>query len=147
VEHDSAEENMRTVKGYLERYGRPWDFYTDKAGMFEVAAKGSAGKDAEPMAPTQITRALSELGIGRISAHSPQAKGRIERCFGTLQDRLVKHLRLAGAATIEQANGVLQEFLEHWNENFTVPAEIAVDAHRPLEEEHDLSAALSHVEE
>ena len=80
AEHDSAEENMRTLKGYLERYGRPLDFYTDKAGMFEVAAKRASTKESEPMAPTQITRALTELGIGRISAHSPQAKAYASYC-------------------------------------------------------------------
>ena len=145
VEHDSAEENMRTLKGYLERYGRPVDFYTDKAGMFEVAGKRGTEREAEPVAPTQITRALNELGIGRISAHSPQAKGRIERCFGTLQDRLVKHLRLAGAHNISQANKVLQDFLVTWNRNFTVPAANPTDAHRPLGKAHDLDATLSHV--
>lgn len=143
VEHDSAEENMRTVQGYLELYGRPLDFYTDKAGMFEVTRKKDT--DGEPMAPTQITRALTELGIGRISAHSPQAKGRVERCFGTLQDRLVKHLRLADARSLEQANAVLRGFLENWNENFVVPAANATDAHRPLGTLHDLKASLSFV--
>lgn len=144
VEHDSAEENMRTLQGYLERYGRPLDFYTDKAGMFEVARKrGDA--EGEPMAPTQITRALTELGIGRISAHSPQAKGRVERCFGTLQDRLVKHLRLAGVCNLDGANAVLQNFLAEWNQNFTTPAANPTDAHRPLGNDHDLSASLSFV--
>jgi hypothetical protein len=147
VEHDSAEENMRTLKGYLERYGRPVDFYTDKAGMFQVASKRVVDREGERMPPTQITRALNELGIGRISAHSPQAKGRIERCFGTLQDRLVKHLRLAGARNISQANAVLQDFLASWNEDFTVPAANPTDAHRPLGRHHHLDAALSHVEQ
>lgn len=143
VEHDSAEENMRTAKKYLELYGRPVAFYTDKAGMFETSAKLGEDRDAEP--PTQITRALSELGIGRISAHSPQAKGRIERCFGTLQDRLVKQLRLSGARSLEQANVVLEEFLKDWNERFTTPAVNPADAHRPLSELHNLEASLSYV--
>lgn len=144
VEHDSAEENMRTLKAYLELYGRPLDFYTDKAAMFEASAKRSATNDSEPMAPTQITRALLELGIGRISAHSPQAKGRVERCFGTLQDRLVKHLRLAKARTLEQANAELEKFLKEWNERFTQAPANATDAHRPLGE-CDLDATLSFV--
>jgi len=145
VEHDSAEENMRTLQAYLERYGRPLEFYTDKAGMFEVAPKRVADRDGEPMPPTQITRALTELGIGRISAHSPQAKGRIERCFGTLQDRLVKHLRLAEARNLAQANVVLEAFLQDWNQNFTVTAANATDAHRPLGDRRDVDAALSYV--
>lgn len=144
VEHDSAEENMRTLKGYLKLYGRPLDFYTDKAAMFEVAAKRGATNESDPMAPTQITRALMELGIGRISAHSPQAKGRVERCFGTLQDRLVKHLRLAKARTLEQANTELEKFLKEWNVRFTQAPANATDAHRPLGE-CDLDATLSFV--
>ena len=145
VEHDSSEENMRTLQGYLQLYGRPLEFYTDKAGMFEVAPRRDADQETEPRPPTQITRALSELGIGRISAHSPQAKGRIERCFATLQDRLVKHLRLAAARNIQQANVGLQEFLTNWNQRFTVLAANPTDAHRPLGDPHDLQAKLSFV--
>lgn len=147
VERDTAAENMRVLWGYVKRYGRPVDFYTDKAGMFEVAGKRRENRDAEPMSQTQITRALAELGIGRISAHSPQAKGRIERCFGTLQDRLVKHLRLAKAKTLQEANEALEEFLVEWNQRFTVKPANATDAHRPLGEGHDLDAILSHVEQ
>ena len=74
-------------------------------------------------------RAFRELGIQWIAAHSPQAKGRIERCFGTLQDRLVKGLRKAGARTQEEANQYLeQEFLKEWNERFTVPSASVADA-------------------
>jgi len=75
--HDTAEENMRVAWAYLERFGRPLAFYTDKAGMFVTTPKNArAGDDGQPLAPTQITRALAELGIERISAHSLQAKGR-----------------------------------------------------------------------
>jgi hypothetical protein len=147
VERDTAAENMRVLWRYVKRYGRPLDFYTDKAGMFEVTVKRREDPDAKPMPVTQITRALAELGIGRISAHSPQAKGRIERCFGTLQDRLVKHLRLAKATTLQEANEALEEFLMEWNQRFTVEPANATDAHRPLGAEHDLAAILSHVEE
>jgi hypothetical protein len=146
--HDSAEENMRVVRVYLGRYGRPLEFYTDKAGMFETTPKRPAGRDDEVMAPTQITRALAELGIHRCSAHSPQAKGRIERCFQTLQDRLVKELRLAGVATIEQANAYLEgTFLPDWNQRFTLAPANATDAHRSLTELHNLDSSLSHVEQ
>jgi hypothetical protein len=82
-----------------------------------------------------------------IGAHSPQAKGRIERSFGTAQDRLVKELRVAGVNTLEQANEYLeQEFIPWWNETLTVAPASADDAHRPLEKQHDLMAILSHVE-
>jgi len=147
VEHDTAEQNMLVVRRYLERYGRPLAFYTDKAAMFEVSPKQQAGEETASAAPTQITRALAELGIERISAHSPQAKGRIERFFETAQDRLVKGLRLAGACTLEAANAYLEtEFLPDWEKRFTVAPLNSTDAHRPLTELHDLAASLSHVE-
>jgi DNA-binding Lrp family transcriptional regulator len=145
---DSGEENLRLLWRYLERFGRPVSFYTDKASLFEVNAKRTdpAGPDEQP-AKTQITRALNELGIERISAHSPQAKGRIERFFETAQDRLVKELRLEGIDSLEAANRYLQDvFLPDWNQRFTVPPANATDAHRPLTKLHDLAASLSHVE-
>jgi DNA-binding Lrp family transcriptional regulator len=147
VRHDSAEENMRVVWAWLERYGRPLAFYTDKAAMFETAAKSSVDEGEAVMQPTQITRALAELGIERISAHSPQAKGRIERFFNTAQDRLVKQMRLAGACTMEAANACLDaEFLPEWDQQFTVAAANSTDAHRPLTPVHNLPATLSRVE-
>ena len=99
------------------------------------------------MPPTQIERALRELHVVWIPAHSPQAKGRVERQFLTAQDRLVKGLRVAGACTIEQANAYLEkEYLPWWNKTLVVPPADAADAHRPLGKEHDLVAILSHVE-
>ena len=96
--------------------------------------------------PTQIGRALRELGIVWIAAHSPQAKGRIERSFGTAQDRLVKGLRVAGARTLEQANRYLeQEFVPWWNQHLMVLPANACDAHRTLGAEHDLAAVLCQV--
>lgn len=147
VRHDTGEENLRLLWSYLERFGRPLAFYTDKAGMFETASKQVAGLDAGSRQQTQITRALAELGIERISAHSPQAKGRIERFFETAQDRLVKGLRLAGATDIETANVYLTDtFLPEWEQRFTVAAANGTDAHRPLTELHNLAASLSRVE-
>jgi len=151
VEHDSTAENMRLLKSYLECYGRPLSFYTDKASLFANPPKGKRGetaeKDAPQLPPTQIGRALKELDIEWIAAHSPQAKGRIERGFGTAQDRLVKGLRVAGATTLEQANAYLEyEFLPWWNQTLTVLPASADDAHRPLGKEHSLTASLSHVE-
>jgi hypothetical protein len=117
VEHDSTEENMRLLWSYLELHGRPLTFYTDKAAMFHTTPKvyrkstDLSRDERQPAPPTQIGRALRELGIVWIAAHSPQAKGRIERSFGTAQDRLVKGLRVAGARSLEQANRYLdQEF-------------------------------------
>jgi transposase len=144
--HDSSPENMRTVWGYLERYGRPEAFYTDKAGLFVTSPRKNDPEEREPRAPTQIGRALRQLGITWIGAHSPQAKGRIERFFGTAQDRLVKAMRKAGVGTLEQANRYLEEkFLPLWNRRFITPAAQPTDAHRPLQ--HDLAAILCRIEE
>jgi DNA-binding Lrp family transcriptional regulator len=153
VRHDSSEENRRLLASYLERWGRPLAFYTDKAGMFQVAVKTKRqeereGRDRPPMAPTQIERALRELNVVWIPAHSPQAKGRVERQFLTAQDRLVKGLRVAEARTLEEANRYLEkEYLPWWNQTLTVPPADPADAHRPMGKEYDLAAILSHVEQ
>jgi hypothetical protein len=97
VRHDSTEENMRMIWKYVERWGRCLGYYADKAGLFYNTPKANHHKDAPELGPTQIGRALQEMGIELIAAHSPQAKGRIERFLGTPQDRLVKGLRKAGA--------------------------------------------------
>jgi transposase len=152
VRHDSTGENMKLLRSYLEKFGRPLAFYTDKASIFRTAEKrrrDEPGVDKDPveMPPTQIGRALQELGIAWIAAHSPQAKGRVERNFGTAQDRLVKGLRVAGVKTLEQANQYLEEtYLVWWERELTVEAAHADDAHRPLDKSHNLAASLSHVE-
>jgi biotin operon repressor len=153
VRHDSTEENMRLLWSYLESHGRPVSFYTDKASLFANLPKTKreqsvVGRDRFDQPPTQIGRALQELGITWIPAHSPQAKGRIERTFGTAQDRLVKGLRVAGASTLEQANAYLKaEFLPWWERTLTVVAANTSNAHRPLGPEHSLAASLSRVED
>jgi transposase len=153
VLHDSTEENMRLVWSYVERHGRPVSYYTDKAGLFQTAPKTARGitdlprDEREPLPPTQIGRALRELDIVWIGAHSPQAKGRVERSFQTAQDRLVKGLRVAGAKTLEQANVYLEtEFIVWWNNTIAVVPASSDDAHRPLGKEHSLAASLSYVE-
>jgi transposase len=146
---DSTEENLRVLWGYLERWGRPVSFYTEKSSLFTVnRPRVEAADEAVKEELTQIGRALRELDIGWIAAHSPQAKGRIERFFGTAQDRLVKGLRLAGANSLETAQAYLEEeYLPQWNRDFTVAPAGTTDAHRPLGAEHQLAAILSHVEE
>jgi transposase len=152
VRHDSTEENMKLLGTYLEKFGRPVTFYTDKASLFQTAEKRrrddpGVEKDAVDMPPTQIGRALRELGINWIPAHSPQAKGRVERNFGTAQDRLVKGMRVAGVTTIAEANAYLtSEYLVWWERELTVEAAHPDDAHRPMEKGHNLAASLSHVE-
>jgi hypothetical protein len=152
VASDSTVENMNLLERYVKKHGRPLAYYTDKASIFQTAAKtkrgeSAAGKDRTELPPTQIGRALQELGITWIAAHSPQAKGRVERGFSTAQDRLVKGMRVAGITTMEQANHYLEtEFLPWCNGTIAVVAASADDAHRPLEKQHDLTAILSHVE-
>ena len=152
VQHDSTAENMKLLWSYLDQFGRPLAFYTDKASIFQTAEKrrrDEPGVDKDPveLPPTQIGRALQELGIAWIAAHSPQAKGRVERNFGTAQDRLVKGMRVAGVKTLQQANQYLEEtYLVWWERELTVEAAHSDDAHRPLEKSHNLAASLSHVE-
>jgi transposase len=153
VLHDSTEENMRLVWSYVEAYGRPVSYYTDKAALFRTAPKTARyatelpRDERDPLPPTQIGRALGELDIVWIGAHSPQAKGRVERGFQTAQDRLVKGLRVAGAKTLEQANAYLEaEFIVWWNHTIAVVPASSDDAHRPLGKEHSLAASLSYVE-
>ena len=145
VEHDSTAENFRTLQGWLRRYGRPLALYTDKNSLFYTSRPTQWAEQLEDSpARTQFGRALHELGIEWIAAHSPQAKGRIERLFGTLQDRLVKQMRLAGVNTREQANRYLEEvFLPAWEQRFTVAPRQSQDAHRPLGREHRLEEILS----
>ena len=152
VRSDSTEENMRTLWSYLELHGRPLAFYTDKASLFrnnEKHRRDQPGveQDVAEMPPTQIGRALRELDITWIAAHSPQAKGRVERSFDTAQDRLVKGMRVAGVKTLQQASEYLEtEFLAWWNRTLVVQPANSDDAHRKLDKRYDLPAILSHVE-
>jgi len=143
VASDSTVENMNLLECYLKKHKRPLAFYTDKAAIFQTAEKtkrdGSRlGKSREELPPTQLGRALQELAIAWIAAHSPQAKGRVERGFLTAQDRLVKGLRVAGVTTLEGANHYLEtEFLPWVNATLAVVPANPDDAHRPLEKHHD----------
>jgi len=117
---------------WLRRHGRPLSWYSDRHGIFRAEEKVS-GHDEKRSVPTQFSRALSELGVELILAGSPQAKGRIERLWGTCQDRLVKELRLAGAKTIEEANEVLARFEGWFNRHKACRPSSGNDAHRPLD--------------
>ena len=143
--HDTTEENLRTLEGWLRRYGRPLAHYTDKASIFRTAGPQPLPEQlrGDPLR-TQFGRALHELGIEWIAAHSPQAKGRIERLFETLQDRLVKEMRLAGIDSIPGANHFLEtRFLPQWEQRFTVLPRNARNAHRKLGSDYRLQEILS----
>jgi hypothetical protein len=123
--------------------GSPVAVYHDRHSIFipPSAQKATVEEQLEGKQPmTQVSRVTVQLGIRSISAHSPPAKGRIERLFGTFQDRLVAELRLAGSETIEQAQRVLASFLPRFNEQFAVPARQPGRAYRPLEAGEDLAA-------
>jgi hypothetical protein len=136
---------LRTTRSYLERYGRPVAFYVDKDSIYKVNRQASIEEQLRDCQPsTQFGRAIEELGIELIWAHSPQAKGRVERSFKTHQDRLVKELRLAGISTLEAANAFLWGvYLPDHNARCAVEAAQASDAHRPLLAGHRLEEILS----
>jgi transposase len=117
------------ARHYFEREGKPVTFYSDKHGVFRVNAAQPQGTTN---GLTQFGRAMQELDIQIICANSPQAKGRVERANQTLQDRLVKELRLRNLSTIETANPYLEEFREDFNRRFAVSPRSTHDAHRPL---------------
>ena len=132
-------------KGFdrLETHGKPVAFYSDKHSIFRVNAKEAAGGDGA----TQFGRALTELNIDILCVNSPQAKGRVERAFGTLQDRLVKELRLAGISTVAAANAWLPGLIEDYNKRFGRAPTNANDLRRPLTEADDLDEILAWREE
>src|ERR1017187_503154 len=145
TEHDTTEENLRTFGEWLRRYGRPVAHYTDKNSIFRTSAAAPLGEQLRgEKARSHFGRALRELGIEWIAAHSPQAKGRIERLFATLQDRLVKEMRLAGIDSIAAANPFLEmHFLPQWEERFTVAPRNPRNAHRRLDGGQRLEEILS----
>ncbi len=135
---ESTFDYFYSTQRYLERHGKPVAFYSDKHTVFRVnqkEAKSGTGL-------TQFGRALHELNIDIIYAHSSQAKGRVERMNQTLQDRLVKELRLAGISTIEAANNFLPVFVETFNERFAKAPLRDTNMHRPLTEIDDLEEIL-----
>jgi hypothetical protein len=136
---DTAEAHFDLLGRWLTTHGRPVALYTDRHGIFEAHKKGEPDYQGE----TQFSRALAELDIDLIKAHSPQAKGRVERSFGTAQDRWVKELRLAKAKTIAQSNSVLERLVPDHNRRFSIPADQPSDAHRALGTGHHLAAILS----
>lgn len=139
VERDDGAENRRAIIGYLQRHGRPLAVYTDHAGHF-----GQWLTKKEERTDTIISRALGELGVEVILAGSPQAKGRVERTFGTAQDRLIKEMRVAGVSTLDAANRFLAEhWVPFWNERFAVEPRDVLDAHRPLPPGIDLEALFA----
>jgi hypothetical protein len=124
---------MDSFKRYIRRYGLPLAVYADKHTTYKSPAEPTLEEQLEGVEPqSQFERALSELGVEMIHAHSPQAKGRVERLFGTFQDRVIKEMRLAGITTMEEANRFLVGYLPIYNRRFSVKAAGAADLHRPV---------------
>ena len=127
------------VRSYLTEFGKPLAFYSDKFGVFRVNIPNALSGTGL----TQFGRALKELDIELICAHSPQAKGRVERANQTLQDRLTKELRLRGLSSLAAANAYLPEFIAAYNERFAVVPRSSESAHRPLSKAEDLERVLT----
>lgn len=125
---------------YFERYGKPVAFYSDKHGIFRVNQPRTTGLGS---GLTQFGRAMHELDIQIICANTPQAKGRIERANQTLQDRLVKELRLRGISDMQAANAYLPEFRDDYNRRFAVAPRSNHNAHRPLLKTDNLEVILT----
>ena len=143
VESESTFAYFQAARAYLEAWGKPVAFYSDKHGVFRVNHPGALGGDGM----TQFGRALHALNIDIICANSSQAKGRVERAHKTLQDRLVKELRLAGAATLAAGNALLPAFTADYNARFAKPPANKKDLHRPLRAGDDLEDAFAWKEE
>ncbi len=140
---EDTEGYLILIRGIVERSGIPLAIYTDRHAVFQQTHswKGTI-PEGKGRKATQVERALRELGITQIFAHSPEAKGRVERANGTLQDRLVSELRLAGARTLADANDALEEFLPRFNARFGVAAPERGSAYRSLEPDRDVEGIL-----
>jgi transposase InsO family protein len=135
---ETTQAYMETLDQQLDKYGRPSAMYSDKHSIFRVNYPDKEGE------LTQFTRALKTLDIEPIHANTPQAKGRVERANKTLQDRLVKEMRLQGINSIEQANAFLPQFIDDYNRRFAVTPLNPDDAHRAvLHSEEELKLILS----
>jgi transposase len=136
AETESTSSYFDATHSYVKQHGRPQAFYADRAAVFRSAS-------GIRRAPTQFQRALDELGIKLICANSPQAKGRVERVNRTLQDRLVKALRLAGIDSIEDANAWCGQYMEKYNRQFACAPSSDLDAHMPARPGDDLARTLA----
>lgn len=124
---------MESFKCYIKKYGIPLSVYLDKHTTYRSTAKPSLGDELSDTKPlSEFERALQELGVEVIHAHSPQAKGRVERLFKTLQDRLIKEMRLRGIRTIEGANTFLEHYLSLYNKKFAIKPQEKENLHRTI---------------
>lgn len=146
---DTGAANRQLIVNYLEAHGRMGALYVDQASHFKAHFRSKQRREQDQEeATTLIRRALDALDIELILALSPQAKGRVERLFKTLQDRLIKEMRVAGISSMDDANRFLEEvFIPFWEARFTVEPRELTDAHRPLLEETDLLRLFADTEQ
>jgi hypothetical protein len=137
VPSESAFAYFQAMRSYLESHGKPIALYSDKHSVFRINKSGADG------GMTQFGRALDELNIDILCANAPQAKGRVERAHKTLQDRLVKELRLAGISDIDAANALLPNFMADYNRRFGRPPRSDKDMHRPLAPQDDIDSSFA----
>lgn len=135
VKSESTFTYFEATRGYLEKHGKPLALYSDKASVFRINNKNATGGDGY----TQFGRAMHELNIQTICANTSSAKGRVERAHLTLQDRLVKELRLRGISSVDAANDFADEFMTDYNRRFGKAPRHDFDVHRPLETDDDLT--------
>ena len=143
VETESTFDYFQSTREYLEAHGKPIAFYSDKHGIFRVNSTGAVEGDGM----TQFGRSLHALNIDILCANTPQAKGRVERANKTLQDRLVKELRLHGVSTIAAGNELLPSFLTDYNTRFGKEPRNPKNLHRPLSAGDDLTDVFTWREE
>ena len=135
---------MDSFQRYIRQHGLPLAVYADKHTTYQSSAQPTVEEQLAGTAPTsQFGRALGELGVELIPAHSPQAKGRIERLFHTFQDRVIKEMRLAKVTTVDEANRFLERYLPSYNQRFAVPPAQPTDLHRSRPAQRDLDRILS----
>ena len=139
VQSESFFSYAQAARAYVERHGKPFAFYSDKHGIFRVNQVASGTTEAL----TQFGRALQQLDIQILCAHTPQAKGRVERAIQTLQDRLPKELRLRNISSWQDGNAFLPEFIHDFNQRFAVQPRSDLDAHRSLSTQDDLDRILT----
>lgn len=135
---ETTQNYFKVINQYIKQYGMPMSFYSDKHGIFRVNIKEAQSGNGL----TQFGRAMEQLGIELINAHSPQAKGRVERANSTLQDRLIKAMRIDGVNNIDEGNEYLQGFIEKHNKQFAKPPQCDANAHCELQLDN---GALDHV--
>ncbi|AJY03505.1 integrase core domain protein [Burkholderia vietnamiensis LMG 10929] len=129
---------FEATRAYIERHGKPVAFYSDKASVFRSTTAGKTGSSV-----THFGRAMFELNIDTFCANSSSAKGRVERAHLTLQDRLVKELRLRGISTVNDANAYAPSFIAAYNTRFAKPPKSDFNAHRPLRDDENLDTVLT----